>query len=46
MFFMSNEFGIMAEFALGVNLWWFLGFRKHSLSTTDGFERSYVISLR
>ena len=26
MFFMSNDFGIMARFGLGVDLWWFWGF--------------------
>ena len=25
-FFMSNEFGIMAEIVLGGDLWWFWGF--------------------
>ena len=27
-FFMLNEFGIMAKFGLGVDLWWFGGFEQ------------------
>ena len=27
-FFMSNEFGIMSKFGLGIDLWWSWGFEK------------------
>ena len=41
MFFMSKEFGIMAEFGLGRRFIVVLGVRKHFLSVTDEFERNY-----
>ena len=45
-FFMSAEFGIMANFGLVGDLWWFLGFREIFLSITHDSERNYSISLR
>ena len=46
MFFTSNEFGIMAKFSLEVGLWLFWDFENIFLSTTNDFERNYLMSLR
>ena len=46
MFFMSNEFGIMAKIGLGCDLWWFWGFDFFFLSITHVSERNCLISLR
>ena len=46
MLFMSNEFGTMAKFGLGVDVWWFWGIEIHFLSMTNDFERNYLVSLR
>ena len=45
-FFMSAEFGIMANFGLEVDLWWFGDFENIFVSVTHVFERNYLISLR